>query len=139
MLKLVRTRSRAPRRVKLTKRRRRTTKLHIDPELQAPITAEIEDDLKNPADREYAEIARGFRAAAAPAFRACRWTVQDEKNRTTWLGEIAWTYRHRAGKADLAIATYRDLISTDVKNTAKLRSLPLVLEQFLRGSETRAA
>jgi len=34
--------------------------------------------------------------------------VQDEKNRPTWLGEIAWTYRHRAGKVDLAVATYRD-------------------------------
>jgi len=44
--------------------------------------------------------------------------VHDEKNRPTWLGEIAWTYRHRAGKVDLAVATYRDLISSDVKNTA---------------------
>jgi hypothetical protein len=49
--------------------------------------AGFDDDLKNPADREYADIARSFRAAAAPAFRACRWTAQDEKNRR-WISDL---------------------------------------------------
>jgi len=43
MRKLVRTRSRAPRYVKVAKR---TRQLHIPPELQAPITGEIEHQLK---------------------------------------------------------------------------------------------
>ena len=47
MRKPVGTRSRAPRRMKLTKRSRLTRKLDIDPELRVPITANIEDDLKN--------------------------------------------------------------------------------------------
>ena len=49
--------------------------------------AGFDDDLRDPADREYAEIARSFRAAAAPAFRACRWTAQDEKNRR-WISDL---------------------------------------------------
>ncbi|MEO8503900.1 MAG: hypothetical protein ABI609_08400 [Acidobacteriota bacterium] len=36
---------------------------------------------------EFVELARNFRAVAAPAYRACRWTAQDEQNRS-WLAEI---------------------------------------------------
>ena len=43
----MRTRLRRPRQVKVSKRRTRTRKLGFAPELRAPITAEIEDDLTN--------------------------------------------------------------------------------------------
>jgi len=46
--------------------------------------AGFDDDLKDPADRQFVEIARGFRAAAAPAYQACRWEAQDKKNRL-WI------------------------------------------------------
>lgn len=43
------------------------------------------DDALNDADgRQFVEIARSFRLAAAPAFKACRWPVQDERNRK-WI------------------------------------------------------
>jgi hypothetical protein len=42
------------------------------------------DELKSEEDRQFADIARSFRAAAAPAYRACRWATQDETNRK-WI------------------------------------------------------
>lgn len=36
---------------------------------------------------QFVEIARSFRAAAAPAYKACRWTAQDADNRR-WIEEI---------------------------------------------------
>jgi hypothetical protein len=46
MPKVVRTRSRVSRHVKITRRRRRTTQLDTPPELQAPLTGEIERQLQ---------------------------------------------------------------------------------------------
>ncbi|MGH9868990.1 MAG: hypothetical protein ACREAA_12595 [Candidatus Polarisedimenticolia bacterium] len=44
---------------------------------------------ERPAERdvEFLEIARSFRAAAAPAYRACRWAMQDDKNRA-WIADV---------------------------------------------------
>ena len=42
---------------------------------------------QNPEDREFLEIARNFRAAATPAYKACRWTAQDENNRR-WIQDL---------------------------------------------------
>jgi len=36
---------------------------------------------------EFVEIARGFRAVATPAYRACRWTAQNESNRR-WIEDL---------------------------------------------------
>ena len=36
---------------------------------------------------EFVEIARSFRAAAAPAYKACRWTAQEENNRR-WIEDM---------------------------------------------------
>ncbi|HKO57621.1 MAG TPA: hypothetical protein VJ276_17240 [Thermoanaerobaculia bacterium] len=38
-------------------------------------------------DKEFVEIARNFRAVAAPAYRACRWAAQDMMNRA-WIREL---------------------------------------------------
>jgi hypothetical protein len=43
--------------------------------------------LKDAGDRQFVEIARSFRAAAAPAYQACRWAGQDEKNRR-WIDDL---------------------------------------------------
>jgi hypothetical protein len=37
--------------------------------------------------RQFVEIARSFRGAATPAYKACRWAAQDEKNRR-WIEEL---------------------------------------------------
>lgn len=47
------------------------------------IGVEQEDD----AGRELAPIAGSIRAAAAPAYRACRWKTQDEENRA-WVEQV---------------------------------------------------
>ncbi len=49
--------------------------------------AGFDEELKDAGDRQFVEIARGFRAAATPAYRACRWAAQDEKNRR-WIAEL---------------------------------------------------
>lgn len=50
-------------------------------------------------DRRLVEIARGFRAAAAPAFEACRWPARDAENRR-WIEELAARLsRHEEGIA----------------------------------------
>ena len=39
------------------------------------------EELKDAGAVQFVEIARGFRSAATPAYKACRWAAQDEKNR----------------------------------------------------------
>lgn len=45
------------------------------------------DPAADPADRRYVAIARAFRAAASPAYQACRWATQDAENRR-WIEEL---------------------------------------------------
>ncbi len=45
------------------------------------------DDALNEEDRRYVEIAQSFRAAAAPAYKTCRWSAQDEANRK-WIEAV---------------------------------------------------
>jgi hypothetical protein len=49
--------------------------------------AGFNEELKEAGDRQFVEIARSFRAAATPAYKACRWAAQDEKNRR-WIEEL---------------------------------------------------
>lgn len=49
--------------------------------------AGFEEDLKDAGARQFVEIARHLRAAAAPAYMACRWAAQDEKNRR-WIERL---------------------------------------------------
>lgn len=46
--------------------------------------AGFDEELKDAGARQFAEIARGFRMAATPAYTACRWAAQDEENRR-WI------------------------------------------------------
>jgi hypothetical protein len=46
-----------------------------------------EGEFKDAEARQFVEIARSFRSAAAPAYRACRWPAQDERNRR-WVEEL---------------------------------------------------
>ncbi|HEX4964529.1 MAG TPA: hypothetical protein VF173_27180 [Thermoanaerobaculia bacterium] len=48
--------------------------------------AGFDEELKDAEARQFIEIARSFRAAATPAYKACRWAAQDEKNRR-WIEE----------------------------------------------------
>jgi hypothetical protein len=43
--------------------------------------AGFDEELKDDAARQFVDIAQSFRAAATPAYKACRWTAQDEQNR----------------------------------------------------------
>ena len=47
----------------------------------------IGEELQKDEDRQVAAIAASARAAAAPAYRACRWQRQDEENRG-WIGRL---------------------------------------------------
>ena len=47
----------------------------------------FDEELKEPENRQFAEIAQHFRAAAAPAYRSCRWAAQDVLNRR-WIEEL---------------------------------------------------
>ncbi len=47
----------------------------------------FEGEGKDDSSTEFIEIARGFRAAATPAYKACRWIAQDEKNRR-WIEKL---------------------------------------------------
>ena len=49
--------------------------------------AGFDDELKSADDRQFVEIARSFRGAAAPAYRACRWPEQDRENRR-WIDAV---------------------------------------------------
>jgi hypothetical protein len=49
--------------------------------------AGFDEELKDAGARQFVEIAQGFRAAAKPAYQACRWGAQDEKNRR-WIEDL---------------------------------------------------
>lgn len=49
--------------------------------------AGFDEELQEAEARQFVEIARGLRAAATPAYQACRWTAQDEKNRR-WIQDV---------------------------------------------------
>lgn len=49
--------------------------------------AGFEDQLKDAGARRYAGIVRNLRAAASPAYEACRWPTQDAENRR-WIEDI---------------------------------------------------
>ena len=49
--------------------------------------AGFDEEKTDAGARQFVEIARSFRAAATPAYRACRWAAQDEKNRR-WIEEL---------------------------------------------------
>lgn len=49
--------------------------------------AGFDEELKDAGARQFVEIARSFRGAATPAYQACRWAAQDEKNRR-WIEEL---------------------------------------------------
>lgn len=49
--------------------------------------AGFDEQLKDARARQFVEIARSFRAAAAPGYEACRWATQDAKNRR-WIKEL---------------------------------------------------
>jgi hypothetical protein len=67
---MVRTRLRKPRQLKVSRRRIRRKKLHAPPVLRAPITAEIEDDLKNLVTK-YGE--KKVLEALDPLVAKCKW------------------------------------------------------------------
>jgi hypothetical protein len=49
--------------------------------------AGFDDELKDDDARQFVAIARGIRAAATPAYAACRWVAQDAKNRA-WIDAL---------------------------------------------------
>ena len=49
--------------------------------------AGFDDEWRDAEARQFVEIARSFRAAATPAYEACRWAAQDEKNRR-WIEDL---------------------------------------------------
>jgi hypothetical protein len=49
--------------------------------------AGFESEAGDGSARQYLDLAAHFRAAAMPAYKACRWSVQDEVNRR-WLEEL---------------------------------------------------
>jgi len=49
--------------------------------------AGFDEEWEDAEARQFVEIARSFRAAATPAYKACRWAAQDEKNRR-WIEEL---------------------------------------------------
>jgi hypothetical protein len=49
--------------------------------------AGFDEDLKDAKSKQFVEIVRSFRAAAAPAYTECRWKAQDEKNRR-WIEDM---------------------------------------------------
>jgi hypothetical protein len=49
--------------------------------------AGFDEQLKEAGERQFVDIARHFRAAAAPAYNTCRWPAQDAKNRR-WIEQL---------------------------------------------------
>ena len=47
----------------------------------------FDEQLEDPKSRQFVEIATSFRAAATPAYEACRWATQDAENRR-WIEEV---------------------------------------------------
>jgi hypothetical protein len=52
------------------------------------------DEHEDAAERQFVDLAQAFRAAAAPAYRECRWTAQDAKNRR-WIAALELRLRAR--------------------------------------------
>jgi hypothetical protein len=67
---------------------------------------------------EFLEIARGFRAVATPAYKACRWTTQDEKNRR-WIDDL---------KPRLAAAEQRVADRIEQLYQKKWKTLPILVD-----------
>jgi hypothetical protein len=67
---MLRTRLCKSRRAKVSRRKTRKSKLNIPPELRAPITAEIEDDLRNLVAR-FGE--KKVLEAVDPLVTKCKW------------------------------------------------------------------
>lgn len=47
----------------------------------------FQEQIRDVSARQFVAIARGFRAAAGPAYEACRWPAQDAKNRR-WIEKL---------------------------------------------------
>lgn len=67
---------------------------------------------------EFVEIARSFRAVASPAYKACRWTVQDENNRR-WIEEM---------KPRLAADEQKIISRIEQLYQKRLDSLPILVD-----------
>lgn len=75
------------------RRTRERTVLRLD------LAGVVPDDEWEGEERTWVDLGRAFRAAAAPAYRACRWPEQDRENRR-WIEELA----PRLAKHEEAIA-----------------------------------
>jgi hypothetical protein len=62
--------------------------------------AGFDDEREDARDGQFVNIAQSFRAAAAPAYRECRWAAQDETNRH-WIAAL----QPRLAAHEQAIAT----------------------------------
>jgi len=71
--------------------------------------AGFDEELKDAEARQFVDIARSFRAAATPAYKACRWAAQDEKNRR-WIEELK-----------SRLATYEERIAPRLEQLYKKR------------------
>ena len=67
--------------------------------LRLDLAGVVPDDEWEGEERTWVDLGRAFRAAAAPAYRACRWAEQDRENRR-WIDELA----PRLAKHEEAIA-----------------------------------
>jgi hypothetical protein len=56
--------------------------------LRLDLAGVVPDEEWEGESRSWVELGRAFRAAAAPAYRACRWPAQDRENRR-WIDELA--------------------------------------------------
>jgi hypothetical protein len=61
-----------------------------------------DEDLRDTEDRQFVEITGNIRAAAAPAYEACRWATQDEENRR-WINERSEQLATYEGKIALRL------------------------------------
>ncbi|MBL8115618.1 MAG: hypothetical protein JNK60_22240 [Acidobacteria bacterium] len=79
--------------------------------------AGFDGELKKDEDQQYVAIAAGFRAAAAPAYRACRWAAQDAANRA-WIEDLKTrlgpTEQRIAGRLEQLYANAWDTLPIDV-------------------------
>ena len=80
--------------------------------------AGLTEELTDTTARPFLEIARGIRGAAAPAYRACRWAAQDEKNRR-WIAEV---------RASLAVNEERVAAALEPLYQARWNGLPILID-----------
>ncbi len=80
--------------------------------------AGFDDEIRDQADRQYVAIAQGFLAAAAPAYRACRWSAQDAENHR-WIEAL-----------EPRLATYEAKIATRLEALYQTRwgALPIPVD-----------